>query len=217
MSAKILVHEDKNQIEKMVNCLNQFIPELNVLKIEFEKLKVGSFTNDVFIKIQEDKGENVITMYYDSINKELDKIGIENAITRTNLLKGHEEVVNDFKTKVNQLLNNLNTSFGFVELNLIQYENNKFVVPKQSIDLIKERCSYYIETKEEIKLYEALNNLFTATDIVKKSIVNLIGYELPEHIKTNDLIKDYFIKEFNSKLMLEPTGIRTFKSKFKTN
>ena len=212
---KLLVHEDKGAIEKSIYCLEQFIPELSTLKTEYENLKIGSFTNEIFNLFKEDKGQSVVNMYYDSVNKELDKVGIENTITRTSLLKAHENTIELFKEKIKQFFDSLYTPFGVVELNLLEYQNNKFVIAKDSINSITERNRYYLETKQEIELFEALTELFKATEKTKTAIVNLIGYELPEHIKTNDLIKDYFIKEYNKKLTLEPIGIRNFKYKFR--
>ena len=212
---KLLIHEDKAAIEKSIYCLEQFIPELSILKTEFENLKIGSFTNEIFNLFKEDKGQSIVKMYYDSVNKELDKVGIENTITRTSLIKAHESTIELFKEKVKQFFNSLYTPFGVVELNLLEYQNNKFVIAKDSINSITERNRYYLETKQEIELFEALTELFKATEKTKKVIVNLIGYELPEHIKTNDLIKDYFIKEYSNKLTFEPIGIRNFKYKFR--
>lgn len=215
MSTKILVFKDEAQIEKTIYCLQEFTPKLNVLLQEYERLKIGKFSNDAFKQLKEDKGENAAKLYYESVNKELDKIGIENEVTRAGLLKGHENTIEDFKSKVNEVLNDLHTPSGFVELNYIDYSNGKFIVSSESKELIKERYSIYLESKQEIELYEALKDLFNATEKFKSKMTLSIGYELPEHVKTMDLIKDNFIKEYNRKLTFEAKNIKQFLNRYK--
>lgn len=215
---KLLVHEDKTAIQKTIYCLEQFIPEMSTLKTDFETLNLGSFTNEIFNKLKDNtSGQIIIQMYYESINKELDRVGIENAITRASILSAHESTITEFKEKINRFFNSLDTSFGMVELKLLEYRNGKFIIPTESLKTITERNSYYLETKEEIELFDSLNEFLKSAQRTQSAINKLIGYELPHHSSIMELIKKYFIVESNKTLTLKPTGIRELKRSYKAN
>ncbi|GAA4036000.1 hypothetical protein GCM10022386_21870 [Flavobacterium cheonhonense] len=215
---KLLVHEDKTEINKTIYCLEQFIPEMNKLKTAFENLKIGSFSSEIYNSVKQSlSDENMIQLYYESVNKELDKVGIENAITRASLLKAHENTIEQFKTEMKRFFDSLNTSFGMVDLRLLDYQGGKFFISNESVTIIRERNSYYLETKEEIELFNSLNELLKSMQKTRLAMTDLIGYEYPDHISTIDLIKKYFIFENNKTLTLKPVGIREFKRNHKSH
>ena len=94
MSTKILVYKDEAQIEKTIYCLQEFTPKLNVLLQEYERLKIGKFSNESFKQLKEDKGENAVKLYYESVNKELDKNKV--------IVKEYDEIASDLANLKNK-------------------------------------------------------------------------------------------------------------------
>lgn len=212
MSKRILVSRNESEIEKSVNCLNEHLIKMDVVKKEFESLNIGSFTNEVYKKLLTDKGENAVKQYYDNVNEELDKIGVKNEVTRNALLKEHESLTNVFKENVKTFLNNYSTANGIVDFNNYEFQNNKFVIPAEAVETIKENNSYYISDKKDIALYIAIKELLTAMQNVKGAVNDLTGYDVSKHVKTIEVSK-LFITEYGS-LEMVPDGIRTFKHRY---
>lgn len=214
MSEKILVFKDENEINRMVKCINEFNFNLNKIKDEYEALTKESFSNEVFKSILTDKGESVIEQYLYSVNKELDKIGVVNSITRDSLLNGHNEVITKFKDVVKAVLSNNTNSFGIVQFNYVTYNKGKFIITSESLKELELLHSIYLETKEEIELYNQLKDTFKTIVKTKEKIENTIGYKLPGHVKVMDLFSTYFFKEIDV-LKFNPKEIKTFLRKFK--
>ncbi len=215
MSTKILIHQDESAIERTIKCIETFTPELNTLKEKFEKFTKEQFSDEVFKVLIEDKGENIIQKYLNSVNKELDKIGIINEVTREGLIKSHEEVITQFRNSIKSILQNNHNEFGIVRLEYVSFKKSRFIISDESMNLIKEKNSIYLETKEEIELYNQLKDTFSTIEKAKEKIEKAIGYKLPEHLKTIDIINTNFIKEYGGKLIFTPKDIKMFINTYK--
>ncbi len=107
MSTKILVFKDEAQIEKTIYCLQEFTPKLNVLLQEYERLKIGKFSNESFKQLKEDKGENAVKLYYESVNKELDKVNtLDSMINKEgDKVKKLDSLINKSSSKIDSIAN----------------------------------------------------------------------------------------------------------------
>lgn len=217
MSKKILVYKDESAIQRAIKCIETFTPELIKIKEEFEQFTKESFSNEAFKTIVQDKGQSTIENYINSIKKELDKIGITNEITREGLLKSHDEIINNFRLSVKSIIEKNYNEFGVVRFDYITFQKSKFVISDEELKRIEESNSVYLESKEEIELYNQLKETFETLERTKDKIEKTIGYKLPEHLKTIDLLNNKIFKEFNSRLSFYPkeikTLIRTYKQK----
>ena len=164
MEKRILIKEDQERFKEIAKDLKQFMPVLNEIKASFEALEIGEFTNETFKQIILLGHTKHIDIYVKNLNNQLDKAGITIQIIRQNAIKDHEVVIERFKKAVNDAKRFYPEIYSAnrpkLVLKFISYQDGVFVISKEDKEMILESfCRTYLETEEEIKFYEIVENL----------------------------------------------------------
>lgn len=167
MKTKILIKKDQDLFIDIAVQLKQFIPFLNELKSSFEGLEIGVFTNQDYKKIILLGHTYHIDLLKEIINKRLISLKIFDLETKEKALNQYEKQIERFKKSINNLkvFNNEFNVKGIptLPLKFISFQNQLFVISKEDKEMILDTfCKTYLETPEEIKLYEASKKLSEA-------------------------------------------------------
>ena len=149
-----------------------------------------------------------------SVFDELDRVGMTNEVTRKLIASGHEETQKEFLHLVQEVNNKRATDYKYLNFDNITYLNG-FTVTKENKETIIEANTIYIEDKDQIELYDELLNYSKQMERLKKQINKVIGFELPDHVEVNYIIKEYFTNGKENKFSIKPKGMREFVSRYK--
>lgn len=167
MEKRILIKEDLHLFRQIATDIKQFMPVLNELKSSFEGLEIGAFTNEIFKETVLLGPKKYIEIYVKNLNNQLDKLGITSSVIRQNAIKDHENVIERFKKAVDDAKRFYPEIYSAnrpkLTIKFISYEKGLFVISKEDKEMILENyCRIYLETEEEIKLYEVSQKLANA-------------------------------------------------------
>ena len=210
MQNKILIKENTNQLNEISKDLKQFMPVLNELKVSFEALEIGAFTNDTFKQIILLGASKQIESYIKDLNNQLDKQGVTGSIQRQNAIKGHENVIERFNKAVNDAKefrpDIYATARPKLPLKFISHENGLFVISKEDKEMILENyCRIYLDTEDEIYLYEVSQNLANAFNKYLE-IFNQTGIQsIDKHYSGSHVLK---YDNDKNVMILNPEGIK---------
>lgn len=193
-----LISRDEHEIQRSVNELVEFTSELFELKRAFETLSIGEYTNEIFNSQKNNRGQNEVTTYLNNERTNLKKAGLTNEITINGILKGHDELISTYLETVKNVFDKCIKGNQYIDINLIEYSKGKFIVPKTSIETLKERMSIYANGKEEIEIYQQLEKLLKELDITREKISIYIGYQLNDNFNIKDYVFNNLIKQRNN-------------------
>jgi len=167
MEKRILIDENVEKFKEIAKDLKQFMPVLNEIKVSFEALEIGEFTNEDFKKIVLLGPKNYMEIYIKNLNNQLDKLGITSSVIRQNAIKDHESVIERFKKAVDDAKRFQPEIYTAnrpkLTLKFISFQGGLFIISKEDKEMILEAfCRTYLENEEEIKLYEVSQKLANA-------------------------------------------------------
>ena len=191
---KQLIHEDNKLLTQILSDLKTYTPLLGKMKTSYEVLELGTFNSEVMSEIINHGLKNIEIDFYENIGSQLDNTGITSKAIRESLINSSKAQFTAFKESYSQAFNYTPPQYGLntrptLEFNNISFCNdtNTFIVNDQMRNEIKENhCRIYLETKEEIALYNALENFVNAQAGVKEILAaanfsfSRQGYEIQE-------------------------------------
>lgn len=209
MEKRILIKEDLNLFREIATDLKQFMPVLNELKSSFEALEIGALTNDTFKQIILLGASKQIESYKKDLNSQLDKQGVTSSIIRQNAIKDHENVIERFKKSVDNAKRFQPQIYSSnrpkLSLKFISYENG-FCISEEDKEMILESCCrIYLETEEEIKLFQVSQNLAEAFNEYLE-IFNQTGIQsIDKHYSGSHVLK---YDNDNNVMIINPEGVK---------
>ena len=209
MKNRILIKENTEQFKEITKDLKQFTPVLNELKSSFEALEIGALTNDTFKQIILLGASKQIESYIKDLNNQLDKQGITSSVIRQNAIKDHESVIERFKKAVNDAKKFYPEIYSAnrpkLVLKFISYENG-FCISEEDKEMILESyCRIYLETEEEIKLFQVSQNLAEAFNEYLE-IFNQTGIQsIDKHYSGSHVLK---YDNDNNVMIINPEGVK---------
>ena len=210
MAKKILIKEDVNLYREIAKDLKQFIPVLNELKASYEALEIGTLNNDVFKQIILLGPTNHTELYIKNLNAQLEKIGITSSIVRENAIKNHEYIIERFKKAVNDAKKFYPEIYTAnrpkLVLKFISFQGGLFQISKEDKEMILESyCRIYLETEEEIKLFQVSQNLAEAFNEYLE-IFNQTGIQsIDKHYSGSHVLK---YDNDNNVMIINPEGVK---------
>lgn len=208
-----LIFEDTEKLNNSVRHIQQFVPYLNKVKEAFDKLEIGEFTNELHKEIINTGTTGIEEAYKTKIKTDIQKIGIASSLIKENLIQGSESVLNDFLENVKSLKRFFpqvyySGDLSAVKVQYTSFENGSFIVSEEDKEvLLENHCRIYLETEDEHKLFNALNNLIESSLKVREFIDRPGSFYNPTLSKF-DLISKLFLKEINGKTEVNPAGIK---------
>lgn len=209
MKNRILIKEDQERFVEISKDLKQFMPVLKEIKASFEALEIGEFTNDTFKQIILLGASKQIESYIKYLNNQLDKQGVTSSIIRQNAIKDHESVIERFKKSVDNAKRFQPQIYSSnrpkLSLKFISYENG-FCISEEDKEMILESCCrIYLETEEEIKLFQVSQNLAEAfneyLEIFKQTGIQSIN----KHYSGSHVLK---YDNENNVMIINPEGVK---------
>ena len=213
MKNRILIEEDFNKFKEIANDLKQFMPVLNEIKESFEGLEIGAFTNEVLKESFLLGPKKYINIYIENLNNQLDKWGAISVI-RQNAIAGSEKLTERFQKAVDNAKRFYPEIYSAnrpkLPLKFISFEDGRFVISREDKEMILENyCRIYLETPEEIMLYEASKKLSEAFNEYLE-IFNSTGIpSINKHYSGSHVLK---YDEDTKKMILHPGGIKALAS-----
>ena len=213
MKNRILIEEDFDKFKEIANDLKQFMPVLNEIKESFEGLEIGAFTNEVLKESFLLGPKKYINIYIENLNNQLDKWGAISVI-RQNAIAGSEKLTERFQKAVDNAKRFYPEIYSAnrpkLPLKFISFEDGRFVISREDKEMILENyCRIYLETPEEIMLYEASKKLSEAFNEYLE-IFNSTGIpSINKHYSGSHVLK---YDEDTKKMILHPGGIKALAS-----
>ena len=213
MKNRILIEEDFDKFKEIANDLKQFMPVLNEIKESFEGLEIGAFTNEVLKESFLLGPKKYIDIYIENLNNQLDKWGAISVI-RQNAIAGSEKLTERFQKAVDNAKRFYPEIYSAnrpkLPLKFISFEDGRFVISREDKEMILENyCRIYLETPEEIMLYEASKKLSEAFNEYLE-IFNSTGIpSINKHYSGSHVLK---YDEDTKKMILHPGGIKALAS-----
>lgn len=213
MKNRILIEEDFNKFKEIANDLKQFMPVLNEIKESFEGLEIGAFTNEVLKESFLLGPKKYIEIYIENLNNQLDKWGAISVI-RQNAIAGSEKLTERFQKAVDNAKRFYPEIYSAnrpkLPLKFISFEDGRFVISREDKEMILENyCRIYLETPEEIMLYETSKKLSEAFNEYLE-IFNSTGIpSINKHYSGSHVLK---YDEDTKKMILHPGGIKALAS-----
>lgn len=217
---RVLLHQNDSLLTEILTDLQQYKPVLNLVKQTYEKLEIGSFDNSILKEITQ-KGVNAIDKkYFEKCESDYKTLNVSNQTIKENLLKGINDVFNEFLGATNQL-----RKFKPEKYSRIQYLKPSQISFKDGIfyctDLDKEsilesECRIYLENEKEIELHDNLNKLIEAYNTVSKNLTELefsFNYNQGQGLTA---IENVFLQVKENSISIVPSAIK-FASKFIEN
>lgn len=213
MKNRILIEEDFNKFKEIANDLKQFMPVLNEIKESFEGLEIGAFTNEVLKESFLLGPKKYIDIYIENLNNQLDKWGAISVI-RQNAIAGSEKLTERFQKAVDNAKRFYPEIYSAnrpkLPLKFISFEDGRFVISREDKEMILENyCRIYLETPEEIMLYETSKKLSEVFNEYLE-IFNSTGIpSINKHYAGSHVLK---YDEDTKKMILNPGGIKALAS-----
>ncbi|MCG2610780.1 hypothetical protein LZZ90_04610 [Flavobacterium sp. SM15] len=192
-----LISRNETAIKKSVNRLNEFTNELTSLIEAYNDLNIGQYSNEVFKSQLTAKGENEAMIYLGLEKERLKKAGITNDISIEGILKNHKPTLQEYKDRIKEVLEKSKDPV-VLDLSLLEYNNDKFVLPKKSIESITEMHCIYANGKEEIEIIEYAEKLINDFNLLKLKIEKYAGRELNGYFKVQDFVFSSLIGQSSS-------------------
>ena len=213
MKNRILIEEDFDKFKEIANDLKQFMPVLNEIKESFEGLEIGAFTNEVLKESFLLGPKKYIDIYIENLNNQLDKWGAISVI-RQNAIAGSEKLTERFQKAVDNAKRFYPEIYSAnrpkLPLKFISFEDGRFVISREDKEMILENyCRIYLETPEEIMLYETSKKLSEVFNEYLE-IFNSTGIpSINKHYAGSHVLK---YDEDTKKMILNPGGIKALAS-----
>lgn len=203
-----LISKDESGIQRTVKQLTDFAKELNPLVEAYNVLNIGKYNNDVYQSQLTYRGDNETKIYLSLERERLVKAGITNEVSIQGILKTHETTLQEYKEKINRVLEKRSEA-NFLDISVLEYSNNKFILSKSSVDAITEKYSTYANGKEEIEIVEQTEQLIKDFYLLKSKIQKYVGRDLKDTFYIKDYVFRRLIKDFNTedKMQLKPDSL----------
>lgn len=203
-----LISKDESGIQRTVKQLTDFAKELTPLIEAYNVLNIGKYNNEVYQSQLTYRGENEMKIYLNLEREQLLKAGITNEVSIQGILKTHETTLQEYKEKINRVLEKRSEA-NFLDISVLEYSNNKFILSKSSVDAITEKYSTYANGKEEIEIVEQTEQLIKDFYLLKSKIQKYVGRDLKDTFYIKDYVFRRLIKDFNTedKMELKPDSL----------
>lgn len=174
---KVLIYENSDLLGEIITDLSQFKPLLENVKATFEKLELGNFTNETLKEITEININGIEKIFFQKQEDDCTKMGVANHLIKQNVLKGANELFNEFLIASNNLRKFRPITYSRLKAlrpHQISFENNIFYVSSEDKEQILENdCRIYIQTEKEFELYNNINALIEAYNKVNSNLNEL--------------------------------------------
>lgn len=216
---KKLLQQNNTSYQLTIQELTHFKPYLEDLRRTYENLQVGEFSSEIFKKVVSSGTLEIEEKFNQDILTQIKSMGITNKIIQDNLTKGNKELLEEFKNALRDLLSFkpdihlTHRTFGDNHPNLtlkyISFSEGKFFISEEDKEnLLEKYFRVYIETEQEHRLYNQLNNLLESYEIVEAELKKVkFKFYLQEDSKYDDLRHRFFEYE-NGKYKIRPKMIR---------
>lgn len=192
-----LISKDESGIQRTVKQLTDFAKELNPLIEAYNVLNIGKYNNEVYQSQLTYRGENEIKIYLNLEREQLLKAGITNEVSIQGILKTHETTIQEYKDKINNVLEKRSEA-NFLDISVLEYSNNKFILSKSSVDAITEKYSTYANGKEEIEIVEQTEQLIKDFYLLKSKIEKYVGHELRNNLRIKDYVFNNLVIQYTT-------------------
>tara|TARA_R110000751_G_scaffold938_4_gene3835 strand:- start:11671 stop:12411 length:741 start_codon:yes stop_codon:yes gene_type:complete len=212
MKAKKLIHEDTKALVNIQDDLKKIRPILVGILLNYERLEIGDFNNEVFTEIKNRGLRKLERKYLLKMEGQIKKAGITSSLVIKNLMNGSNEIFQELKVEVSKALsfNNYYRRFGdntpFIKLEMIDYVGGSFMITEETeAKFIENHCKVYLETDQENKIYDAANKFM---DGFKELISELeaVGYRSSKDVNA---IVHYFFRTNDGQYNLKPHSIKS--------
>jgi len=171
---RLLVHQDDEKLKQIIGDLSVWQKPLQNLNEKFEALGIGAFDMATFQFIKESGIGNILQVYQDSLEKQMEADGIKNDRLKAIALQGTEkeaaefaQSVRDFKAVVPQPKGShmYSPRAEVLTLEYITFEDGKMTVNDLNKERILERyCRIYISDDRETELHDLIQELAPLLD-----------------------------------------------------
>ncbi|EKT4509607.1 hypothetical protein AAIP42_001007 [Flavobacterium psychrophilum] len=213
---RVLLHENSNLLGEISSDLNQYLPLLKEVKMSYENLELGDFTNEIFKELLSTGTNGIDIRFTEHLKKQIEKLEVTSSVLKENLLNGSKTLFQDFANKVSLLKRFKPDTFSrtnYLKLNFISYQNIGFYLSDENKEQILENeCRVYLDNEKEVELYENLKQFIEAYNKVSENLNELqfsFSYNQGKGIKA---IENVFLELKENSFDIVPGSI-----KFATN
>jgi len=179
-----LIAEDATRLPEILNQTKQIYPKIQDIAKAYEALKLGPFTNEVYLEIISGGLSGILKQYHASIEKMLDNMGVHIASLRAKIREDAYAPVNAIKAAYQPLMQSAHST-GLKQINFpLEYITIVEGAPTVTADkkelLMETYCRTYISTSgPEKAMHDNLENLATALTAVFNELHKV---EYPLHL-----------------------------------
>lgn len=180
MENRILLNEDRNMLGRFLSDLGEYRTELDAVKATFEQLELGPF-NDEDFKLIKSNIKELENRFRSEIEKEIERLGIKRSSSQAAFREQSEPLWTDFIQAVNKLkaknipLYIVGNRTGPLTLEYIDYDDKKgfWVSPISQERILEQYCRQYVDSANELAVYNALTKLGKAAEKFDKLLIDL--------------------------------------------
>ena len=217
---RVLLHENRDLLIEISSDLKQYLPALNQVQRTYENLQLGDFSHTILKEIVSLGTTAIEKRFKESLNSQVEKIGVSNQVLKENLLKGSESIFFEFSENVRELKRFKPETFSrqkYLKLNVIAFQNGTFYISDEYKEQILENeCRTYLENEKETELFDNLKTFVEAYNKVNKNLEELqfrFRYEQGRGIKA---IENVFLNSTENGYNVDPHAVK-FATNYKEN
>ncbi|MCP9198800.1 hypothetical protein MKO06_02710 [Gramella sp. GC03-9] len=171
-----LIFEDRDKLRSITQDIKDYNPYLDKVKSTYENLEMGEFSDEVFNELKRSTS-SIRKRFEEKLDTEIKKAGITMTSVSEKMKESPRKDFEAFEEAVNDLSsfspNNSGKTFPRPDLSLedITYMQGKFMISKTDQENILEKhCRIYLETEEEKRLYDKLQNFISVYNDLQEEI-----------------------------------------------
>ena len=211
MEKRELIKEDLKLADYIANQLPEFKTVLGELEAAYRALDLGILTNEKFKELILLGSEKTICLYKESLNKQLDSIGITSKIMRDKSISLHDELIKNLNDAIDDAKSfkpHPYSSSQNLSLRFISFED-RFMVSQDDYEAILETyCRTYIDPIN-IEHLEMAREL----EVAYNKFLNLVDKQNITTANRLHLLELIFKTDENRKAVIDPlklSGLVTY-------
>lgn len=218
---RVLLHENRDLSIEISSDLKQYLPALNQVQSTYENLQLGGFSDEILKEIVSYGTKSIEQRFNESLNSQVEKVGIYNQVLKENLLKGSGDLFFEFSEKVRELKRFKPETFSrknYLKLNVISFQNGTFYLSDENKEQILENeCRIYLENEKEMELFDNLKNFIEAYDKVNENLKNLeVRFSFEKGKGITAIVNTFLKSDENNEYSIVPSSL-SFAANYKEN
>lgn len=210
MKERILISQDNELLKSICSDLNQFTPLLINLKKAYESLEIGEFSQTIYNEIIIIGTGKIAQRFVSSIELDIEKTGVIKSITKENIKKGADTILNEFLECVKGMKKfrpETYTREKWLTLNNISFSQKGFHISHDNKEnILESQCRIYLNSEQDHNLYEDLTKFIESFEVIEKHM-NEMGVRPSRTTDKISFIKTNFLKFVGDKFEVNPAVI----------